>query len=552
MSTSELEQVNEPCSNIECPPHDLTRQERLKLCCKPRYRLRTLKNKGAILLLVWSYLVLTVFFINYQTNPDGNFGLEFSLQLVAGGLTLSIAGWLADVWFGRYKVVCLSIWVMWVAYMLITASTVATHLVDSSYSRISSYVTESLTIIEAVGLGAYQANIIQFGMDQLHDASTDEITSFHIWYMWAGYASGCAVNFALKCLPKEYEITKKLFVCICLSVALCLMFLSNRLLVKEPVTQNPFKLVYKVVRFAIQNNRPRYRSAFTYCEDELPSRIDFGKSKYGGPFTTEQVEDVKTFFRLMAVITVASVTFAPLFATFTLTIKLYNSLSVTDCSNQCYYKHMFVTIFFHIWAFCLPFYEVLIRPFLHSCMVVVSKSQALLVFGVLSLMMTILSIMSIEMVARHNSLHDNGNITIQCVEFGTLGNGIDYRWLAVPCALYSISVSQYAIGTFQFIAAQSPYLMRGLIMGSAYGLFFLSAAVGIAISVPFTRNLSVWGTGLISCGFWHAVLLLTVEGVTGIVLVVVLKKYKSRKREDVLPNEHIFAERYYDKDYTIS
>ena len=28
----------------------------------------------------------------------------------------------------------------------------------------------------------------------------------------------------------------------------------------------------------------------------IPSRIDLGKSNCGGPFTTEQVEDVKTFF----------------------------------------------------------------------------------------------------------------------------------------------------------------------------------------------------------------------------------------------------------------
>ena len=28
-----------------------------------------------------------------------------------------------------------------------------------------------------------------------------------------------------------------------------------------------------------------------------------------------------------------------------------------------------------------------------------------------------------------------------------------------------------------------------------------------------------------------------------------MKYYKGRKREDVLPNEHIFAERYYDNDW---
>ena len=41
------------------------------------------------------------------------------------------------------------------------------------------------------------------------------------------------------------------------------------------------------------------RSALTYWENEIPSRIDLGKTKYGGPFTTEEVEDVKTFLQLL-------------------------------------------------------------------------------------------------------------------------------------------------------------------------------------------------------------------------------------------------------------
>ncbi len=35
------------------------------------------------------------------------------------------------------------------------------------------------------------------------------------------------------------------------------------------------------------------RSAFTYWEENIPSRLDLGKSRFGGPFTTEQVEDVR-------------------------------------------------------------------------------------------------------------------------------------------------------------------------------------------------------------------------------------------------------------------
>ena len=86
-----------------------------------------------------------------------------------------------------------------------------------------------------------------------------------------------------------------LFTCTNLIMAILLLFCCNQWLIKEPTTQNPFKLVNRVVKYAIKNKHPRCKSAFTYCEDDLPSRIDFSKSKNGGPFTTEQVEDVKTF-----------------------------------------------------------------------------------------------------------------------------------------------------------------------------------------------------------------------------------------------------------------
>ena len=55
-------------------------------------------------------------------------------------------------------------------------------------------------------------------------------------------------------------------------------------------------------KFAWQHKVPIHRSAFTYCEDELPTGLDLGKRKYGGPFTTEEVEDVKVFYGILKVL----------------------------------------------------------------------------------------------------------------------------------------------------------------------------------------------------------------------------------------------------------
>ena len=54
-----------------------------------------------------------------------------------------------------------------------------------------------------------------------------------------------------------------------------------------------------MLNYARKNKYPRRRSALTYWEESAPSRLDLGKDKYGGPFTEEEVEDVKTFLRFL-------------------------------------------------------------------------------------------------------------------------------------------------------------------------------------------------------------------------------------------------------------
>ena len=87
-----------------------------------------------------------------------------------------------------------------------------------------------------------------------------------------------------------------------LAITLCLVRRRRRWFLIEPGGLNPYKLVYRVTKFARQHKVPVQRSAFTYCEDELPSKLDFGKEKYGGCFTTEQVEDVKVFYGILKVL----------------------------------------------------------------------------------------------------------------------------------------------------------------------------------------------------------------------------------------------------------
>ena len=48
----------------------------------------------------------------------------------------------------------------------------------------------------------------------------------------------------------------------------------------QPAGVNPYKLVYKITHFARLHKFPLRRSAFTFCTEELPSRMDVGKRKF--------------------------------------------------------------------------------------------------------------------------------------------------------------------------------------------------------------------------------------------------------------------------------
>ena len=62
------------------------------------------------------------------------------------------------------------------------------------------------------------------------------------------------------------------------------------------------KIICEVLKYSWKHKIPELRSALTYWENDIPSRIDLGKDKYGGPFTYEEVENVKSFFRLLLLI----------------------------------------------------------------------------------------------------------------------------------------------------------------------------------------------------------------------------------------------------------
>uniref|UniRef100_A0A1X7VFV1 Uncharacterized protein n=1 Tax=Amphimedon queenslandica TaxID=400682 RepID=A0A1X7VFV1_AMPQE len=180
-------------------------------------------------------------------------------------------------------------------------------------------------VISYIGVTAFNANIIQYNIDQLIGGSANELSTIIYWNI-AALPVAWILGDWLRLLGTSDIVTAEIVFFITSGVALSLILVSHSLfkhkLENISLIKNPIKLIVRVLCYARKHKYPENRSALTYWEEETPSRIDLGKDKYGGPFTEEEVEDVKTFFRML-----------PLFITI-LGFGLISKVSDSDCFSE--------------------------------------------------------------------------------------------------------------------------------------------------------------------------------------------------------------------------
>ena len=82
-------------------PDEITLKEYLQIFCRVSYRMRKVKNKGASLVLVWSFMVMCVahYLLNFNTLRTSYYHSVSTSVVAIIGVTLPIAGWLADIRF---------------------------------------------------------------------------------------------------------------------------------------------------------------------------------------------------------------------------------------------------------------------------------------------------------------------------------------------------------------------------------------------------------------------------------------------------------------------
>ena len=419
-----------------------------------------------------------------------------------------------------------------------------------------------LALITA-SVGLFEANAIQFGLDQLLEAPTPKLIAFIHWYYWTQNAVQLVVTYLgigwkitethsiLASLSRHKSHIMKnssaLAIAAILGLAavgsLVLLHKSKRHLYILRAGLNPFKNIYKVLKYSWNHKAPQHRSAFTYWEEDIPRRIDLGKNKYGGPFTNEEVEDTKTFLRILPLLLC-------LFG-YHLAGDGYSApdqLQRTSCPSL---PVLLLIVFnpLHISTLVVVVGIPLYRLIINKCSRYIKKVRMLTKMWIGLYLSLVQVVLYIIVVINHDSKYwsehsstayvlnndfnplyhyspENMCIRIR-LESITTDNPVDntYLWFIIPQLLNGLSSLLVSMTVFEFICAQAPRTTQGLLIGLWYATFSIRyLLVGLV------------DTLLIEKTFW-----LIFEGVKVFLILVsvmlfscVSRRYRYRQRDEIV------------------
>ena len=429
-----------------------------------------------------------------------------------------------------------------------------------------------------LSLGLFEANAIQFGMDQLLESSSDQLSSFIHWYYWSSYVgqfilflmsagiialnSSYTGNVTTKTYPMSDYVLNRHMLCIALLqlilavVGLFVLIRYKKRLNIEKPGHNPLVLINEVLKYVWKHTFPENRSAFTYWENDIPPRIDLGKNKYGGPFTTEEVEDTKSFFRILLLLfsllgfhlsghgysTVQQLMMSECPNTWLLiligdpmnltTIVIITSIPLYQLINARYHQRYIPNIFKGMWLRLLCcLLKVIFEIALQLIQTQYATQQC-------SKYCPLFQCYSLITEAKVDNFYNCANINCRP------GNSVFLILLIVPQVLQGLSFLLVFLSAIEFICAQAPLRLKGLLIG----LWYASLSVHyLLVEVPDIYILLTDGTTWVIIQEVKAFLI----ALSLIFFAYVSGRYRYRVRDEVV-NEQYLIEEIYEREIRIA
>ena len=542
------------------------------------YKIRRYSSKEAFLVLILNFLVSAGYGVpagngnayhffedphsyrasqNYDTDEPVS-QVRDTIPILFWFPAMLVLGLLADIRYGRKRMVLFGVLLLWVV-VLVDCARVTVYEYSQDFPmkhKLFEAIFVIDTVLSYIATAAFLVNSLQLAIDQLDDASVEQISSLIQWFVFTYFIGAWVFNQITQgplyyCFDLEHKsggtralkVVASLVQVVFVSVALCLVAICRGWLRAIPIRNNPIKLIWQVLRFSAEHKYPVHRSALTYWEDDIPSRINLGKDKYGGPFTNEQVEDVKTFFRMisLALPCIATATSGFLVDNvFVFSVSQnwtvstlvdfnyynYNGSSVDNACTQSLYAAFLANI--NLWiCFYVLCSEFIFQPLFGRCIPSMLKRIGLAFFFNIPVSLTLLNV----------------NIAAWTI------HPITIHRLAICCVITCISGLQLYLAIsslLEFICAQSPQSMKGFLIGFMWLVIALLVVISYFIYY-FMSSHCTWP----GCGTGYFILTAFLGIVGFVAYCVVAIWYRNRERDDC-PNdqaivEEVFARRLENK-----
>ena len=409
---------------------------------------RRTNSKKLLLLLLWQALIsfsryiLKMFAVGAFTSHL--YSTTFLLLLILSPFLI----WLADAKFGRYRLV------MFGSLMAFGSSAVF-YLALLVTKDLLSLVFYSLAyVVSIIGTTCFSLAIVPFLTDQFVCATSDELSAVVQWHTWSvtfgEVLSRVILIFYVVPYFGDIGIT---LVVIIYGVPLAVIIISDCLcqqwLDRAHKVTNPIKLIIQVLNYTRKHRYPERRSAFTYIDEEQPTRMDYGKDKFGGPFSEEEVEDVKTVLRLIPLV---------------ICISALGVMGKSVLSFSLHKGNLVLKIEMIAWLFpviLIPLYRLILRRFIHRHTPSILKSLGI-GFFVYLLGKFLLDGFRIKAIVRDDSQE---YLSCRNSTIVYLDDYFAWYWSLGPYIIYGFGRTIVTVLPNVFIIAQSPDKMKGLVFG---------------------------------------------------------------------------------------
>lgn len=460
-----------------------------------------------------------------------------AVQAGIPALFYPIGGIIGDVYLGRHFISVVCLFISWISYCVLSfslsiADNISEEVVKFTFEKVISLLT---LIVIVASDGIFQVNWLTFGADQLINAPSEETSSYIYWWYWTknlGIVIGILVDTSLAALlglSIYYPVIKSVIPClvpfisaVIITVVILLHKKIRYMFDHERVNKNPLSQICGVFYNAL-TSRPKqpFLSAFRYGEDP-PSGLEYARQYHDGKYTDEQVGDVRSFVRIILVIIMISgysATYVGVWNMVTLQLQecIQNPTGEDDARNSVVIfiqQSLYVLYDSTLILFLLPVWSNLIFPLLGHYHPNTRKRMGVgLAIGLL------------------------GSLIAALLELNPSSiESIRVSLLFIPSAVVVIGESLVFVPVLEFIYAQSPDNMKGLLIGFhylLYGMYTTIAGVIIFKINPQLECSSVNPSAIKSdTVFWYYMGYALISIVGLLLFSIVSYKYKNRSRNN--------------------